>query len=292
MILPKHRANKPALPPPPDDLHAAVYFKPNGRAYGDLRAWSAWGGKQEALIEPGERFATRSSVTATILLGSRLEVLRSLRTRYPDGLPPKVMTYLAKNYPKGISAKELEGLDLDALAEQHEDCTDERAETADEAVDPLEWLAPYVAYHIHCKMNVVGRKRASDEWIAQLEKWLTEATCFFADQSLHRLDEIKTGQVQAWYNHLVGDSTRALGPSTLRKMLNALNALFDRALREERVSKNPVANLSDKPTDPPSATDFLEAPEAALLLEACRIYRPPVNAGATEFLYELVATTS
>lgn len=290
MVLPKPRSKNLAVPQPAGDPHAVVYYKENGRAYGDFRAWSAWGGKQEALIEPGGRFATGSPITAAILFGNRLVVLGTLRARYPYGLPAKVKEYLDREYPKGISFAQLEGMDLDTAAEQMGYSDRDFHEVSDEPGDPMDSLAPYVAYHIHCKIKVVGPKRASDEWIAQLEKWLTEATCFFADKGFHRLDQIKVGEVQAWYNHLVADTTRNLSASTLRKMLNALNSLFVRAVREERVSKNPVANLADKPTDPPSATDFLEAPEAALLLEACRIYRPPVNAGATEFLYELAAT--
>ena len=66
--------------------HARMYWK-DGRAYIDARAWAAWGGKLEALVQPDERGATKDPVQAAILFAHRLSHLRELRIGHPNGLP-------------------------------------------------------------------------------------------------------------------------------------------------------------------------------------------------------------
>jgi integrase len=58
-----------------------------GRAYGDFRAWAAWGGRREALIPEGGRFGTKDPNTAHKLFVKRLNELEELRQSHPNGLP-------------------------------------------------------------------------------------------------------------------------------------------------------------------------------------------------------------
>src|SRR5262249_6747880 len=53
---------------------------------------------------------------------------------------------------------------------------------------------------------------------------------------------------------------------------------------------NPVAALLDKPKPARREAAFLEVPDAALLLEAARTFRPPQPQLAFPHLYELLAT--
>lgn len=65
--------------------HAVIYWR-KGRAWGDFRAWAAWGGGREALVARGETYATSSRHTATLIFAERLAELRDLRELHPKGL--------------------------------------------------------------------------------------------------------------------------------------------------------------------------------------------------------------
>jgi integrase len=58
----------------------------NGRAYGEFRAWSRWGGGREPLVSEGDKFATKNPNTAAILFARRLQELKLLRSLHPGGL--------------------------------------------------------------------------------------------------------------------------------------------------------------------------------------------------------------
>src|SRR5438445_482411 len=73
---------------------------------------------------------------------------------------------------------------------------------------------------------------------------------------------------------LKADGGRPLGPGSVRQHLNSLSNLFNRALEEGLVTRNPVAVMSEKPKGKPGETRWLEVPDAALLLEAARTYTP------------------
>ena len=68
-----------------------------------------------------------------------------------------------------------------------------------------------------------------------------------------------------------------LGDTSMRKYLNSLSNLYKRAVSEELVDANPVANMFSKPTADKVEAEYLEPEEAALLLESARTYRGPVE---------------
>ena len=65
-----------------------------------------------------------------------------------------------------------------------------------------------------------------------------------------------------------------IGRDEVRHYLNALSGLYTRAVSEGIVDQNPVAAMIDKPRGAEEEAAFLSVPDAALLLEAARTYRP------------------
>ena len=60
----------------------------NDRAYVELGAWAAWGGRrQEPLVQQGEKGATRDPAAAAVRFGQRLAQLRRRREMRPNGVP-------------------------------------------------------------------------------------------------------------------------------------------------------------------------------------------------------------
>ncbi|MFC1530673.1 tyrosine-type recombinase/integrase [Gemmatimonadota bacterium] len=78
-----------------------LYVK-RGRYYGDFRSFSEVGGKLEALVPPGERFATTDAEIAERLVANRLEGYRRQRKRLaygePDGDAPRELGPFAEHY--------------------------------------------------------------------------------------------------------------------------------------------------------------------------------------------------
>jgi integrase len=221
----------------------------NGRAYADFRDFAAWGGRQEALKEPDAAQATTDPAEAELAAARRLTALLELRKAHPNGLPT---------------------------------ATD----------DPLDRLAPFVAHHLAAKRAVEEERRNGERWLAQQKRALKHAARFMQARGRERLREIGTADVQAWLVDLAEHPPtegRPLSASTRGKWAGALNNLFRRAISEERVERNPVAALMDKPRGGKSRTPFMEIPDAALFLEACRRFDRGAG-GAIPFLYELVAT--
>ena len=84
-IQPRRRRGRPRKVEMTREPPADIFWR-NGRAYGNFRAWAAWGGKREPLVVAGERFATTQPNTAAILFAQRLQALRTLRRFHPNGL--------------------------------------------------------------------------------------------------------------------------------------------------------------------------------------------------------------
>jgi integrase len=81
-----------------------------------------------------------------------------------------------------------------------------------------------------------------------------------------------------------------LSEGSVRKYLNSFSNLFARAGSDEHVARNPVADMYTKPTEERREAKYLEAHEAALLLESARTYRAPVDDGGFPWMYPLLAT--
>src|SRR6266568_6177097 len=87
------------------------------------------------------------------------------------------------------------------------------------------------------------------------------------------LASITTADVRRWGEALKDEG---LSGGTVRHHLNALSNLYKRA-RAERVvpsGYDPVGDLLEKPKARRMEAPWLEVPDAALLLEAARLYGP------------------
>jgi integrase len=146
-------------------------------------------------------------------------------------------------------------------------------------------LADFARTHLVAKAK--GGK-VTDAWLAMSENHLDRAVKHFG--AARDLASITTADVRRW-----GEALQATGLSggTVRHHLNTLSNLYVRARAEQVVPSgyDPVGDLPDKPTAGHVEAKWLEVPDAALLLEAARTYRPPRGQRRPlPFGYELVAT--
>ncbi|MFQ5529189.1 MAG: hypothetical protein ACE5FP_02455, partial [Gemmatimonadota bacterium] len=115
--------------------------------------------------------------------------------------------------------------------------------------------------------------RFTERWLQSSEHHLRRAVEFFgADRPLPSITVV---DVQAYTSHLQAiPSPRGgtLSPGTVRAHLNSLSNLYRRAQSESVVPPgyNPIAGMMDKPRQERREAQWLEVPEAALLLEAAR----------------------
>jgi integrase len=135
--------------------------------------------------------------------------------------------------------------------------------------------------------------RARGKWLEQLRRQLKAAVEFFgADRDLAT---IRVSDVQAYASWLAertnGRSAKLTGASR-RQYLTGLSGLYRRAISEGCVPPgyDPVAALVDKPTRRRYEARWLEPHDAALLLEAARLYRLPHDRPAISFMHALLAT--
>ncbi len=77
-----------------------------------------------------------------------------------------------------------------------------------------------------------------------------------------------------------------------RQHLNSLSNLYRRAMADGFVTVNPVSTLlpTEKPKGAADEADWLEVPEAALLIEAAKHYEPKRDDLGMPFAYPLIAT--
>jgi len=134
--------------------------------------------------------------------------------------------------------------------------------------------------------------QVTERWLTMVERHLREAVEFFGAE--RQLTSINTAEVQKYTEHLLGiDNGRGatLSDASVRKYLNSVSNLYRRAQSEGAVPPgyNPIAALMDKPTAKRREARWLEVHEAALLLEAARLYEPPPDKHAIPYLYPLLA---
>jgi integrase len=145
-------------------------------------------------------------------------------------------------------------------------------------------------------------KKVVPEYLAAVEVHLREAAAFFGGAT--SLEAIRPTDIARYVEHLAtlrrgrrgpGGERPLLSTATQRKYLNSLSSLYRYAISDGLLGKagNPVAALVDKPTGDEHEARWLEVAEAALLLEACRTYRPfgarSEYAMSGEMLHALVA---
>lgn len=161
-------------------------------------------------------------------------------------------------------------------------------------------LKQYAARHLVEKAKA---GKSVERWLQSVERHLNEAVAFFGADT--DVAAITTHDVARYVDHLAqldsgrknADGTaRKLSTASQRKYLNSLSNLYRRAISEGHVppGANPVAALLDKPTAEEHEAAWLEVPDAALLLEACRTYQPdgtgPAEAIPGQMLHAIVAT--
>lgn len=220
------------------------------RYYADFRNFLDVGGGREALVPPRQRRATDDADVAAQLYAARLKELKRKR---------RILQH--------------EG---EEVLEQVE---------ADEARPRLK---AYAAQHLRQKAR---DGEASPRWLKSMQKHLEAAVAYFGAEA--DLTSITPKSCTSWTNHLrTIDSGRGgkLSEGTVRKYLNSLSNLYARALSDELVPRNPIADMYSKPTEERREARFLEAHEAALLLESARTYRASDEAGAFKHMHALLAT--
>lgn len=155
-------------------------------------------------------------------------------------------------------------------------------------IEETKRLKEYVAEHLESKAKT---EDVTERWLATVQNHLEAAIEHFGAN--RELSSIRTRHVRDWIEVLLDtDNGRGgtLSKGTVRHYLNSLSNLYRRALEDEIVVRNPVANLMEKPQPEQTESDWLEAHEMALLLEASRVLEPDTDAGALDFIHPLVAT--
>lgn len=151
-------------------------------------------------------------------------------------------------------------------------------------------LAAFAQYHLEQKA------KAGNVTYGHLAE--TEHRLGVAIESLgveRELASVKVADVQRYLGQLrerPNGRGGTLSAGSLRHYLAALSHLYARAQAEGYVPPgyNPVSTLMDKPRRQAREARWLEAADAALLLEAARTFRPRVEDGAVSFGYELLGT--
>ena len=153
-------------------------------------------------------------------------------------------------------------------------------------------LAEYAQHHL---IEMARGIEASDDWIAQTEYQLQRAIEFFG--AGRELTSIRPSHARDYINHLrkvPNGRGRKLSDGSIRHYINSLSGLYRRAQEDEvvPVGYNPVAVLSTKPSARPkrSKIQWLEIHDAALLLEAARLYDAEGVDGRLQFAHPLIAT--
>jgi integrase len=180
-------------------------------------------------------------------------------------------------------------------------------------------LAEYAAYHLEQK---AAAGAFTEAWLEQAEMHLRSAVEFLGAE--RTLDTIGVEDVQRWAAGLARQPARRpgrcpacgagkvelsglaaacskcthrwsvapLSGGSRRKYLNSLSNLYRRAQGEGYVLPgfNPVASLMDKPKARQEEARWLEVHEAALLLEAARLFMPDRPEISMPYAYPLLAT--
>ncbi len=152
-------------------------------------------------------------------------------------------------------------------------------------------LGAFARDHLVAKATEVNEKSGepvTTQWLDGEELRLDRALDHFGDVDLA---SITAEQVQRFDQRLAG---QGLSGGTRRHHLNTLSNLYRRAraMRVVPSGYDPVGDLLTKPRAKRVEARWLPVPDAALLLEAARLYVPTATTGRppVRFGYELVAT--
>lgn len=145
-------------------------------------------------------------------------------------------------------------------------------------------LQAFASLHLVAKARA---GRVTTDWLGSSELHLRRAVEVLGAE--RDLRTIGVADVRRWIEALRKDG---LSGGTIHHHLASLSNLFRRAQSEEYVPPgyNPVSALLDKPKPARREAAFLEVPDAALLLEAARRFRPARADLALGSVYPLLAT--
>lgn len=145
-------------------------------------------------------------------------------------------------------------------------------------------LAAFASEHLVAKAKA---GRVTEDWLEAAELHLRRAIAHLG--AARELQSIRVQDVRSWIEAL---REKGRSGGTIHHHLASLSNLFRRAQSEELVPPgfNPVGALMDKPKPARREAAFLEVPDAALLLEAARRFRPPQPQLAFPHLHPLLAT--
>jgi integrase len=160
----------------------------------------------------------------------------------------------------------------------------------------LRFLGPFVDYHLACEAK---RKGATEQEIGQLEHRLDAAIEYFGEDTLLR--SINTKWLQEYVLSLServrwqgreNPGTEPIKAGTQKKYMSTLSKLFRRARAIHVLPSHhrPFSDLMELPEAEDVDTEWLDAPTAALLLEAARLYRSKRSDLALPCPYTIVAT--
>ena len=153
-------------------------------------------------------------------------------------------------------------------------------------------LGSYAQHHLERKKML---NEATDWTLGGVQRQLERAVEFFGTS--RPLTAIDVSSVQEWAvwlreRHRGHRGNATLSDGAVRHHLNSLSNMFRRAGAEGKVPPgyNPVAAWDRKPKGRPEEARWLEPHEAALLLEACKTYKPEHSDVALGDLSAVVGT--
>ena len=136
-------------------------------------------------------------------------------------------------------------------------------------------LAWYSARHLNMKED---DEAVVPSWLTQMERHLQAAVDYFGGGSdIGSLSPLHMGGYVEHLRTLDNGRGGKLTDTSVRKYLNSLSNMFKRAVSEGYVPSNPVANMFTKPSENWVEAEYLEPEEAAILLEAARLCRAPIE---------------
>ena len=149
-------------------------------------------------------------------------------------------------------------------------------------------LRAYAEHHLAAKAQETDRhgQPITVQWLAAVKQHLDRAVVFFGTERL--LGSIARADLLKWITVL----GRQFKGGAARQHLNSLSNLYRRGMADGFVTVNPVSTLlpTEKPKGAADEADWLEVPEAALLVEAAKHYEPKRDDLGMPFAYPLIAT--
>src|SRR6266567_4643333 len=149
-------------------------------------------------------------------------------------------------------------------------------------------LRAYAEHHLAAKAQETDRhgQPITVQWLAAVKQHLDRAVVAVSLKRL--LGSIARADLLKWITVL----GRQFKGGAARQHLNSLSNLYRRAMADGFVTVNPVSTLlpTEKPKGAADEADWLEVPEAALLVEAAKHYEPKRDDLGMPFAYPLIAT--